>query len=86
MNQQELKELTYKMVSERVNEGTKRFNSLVFLPIIYNEMRKKFSKDLCDMFRTVVYDTCILRPNWEESAILEEVASQFKVHGEQSNG
>lgn len=83
MDQKELKELTYKMVSERVNEGAKRFNSLVFFPTIWKGLKEKFSKDLCDMFRQVVYDTCILHPDWEEQAILYEVASQFESHGKE---
>lgn len=37
MNKQELKELTYKMVEERVNKGTELFNSFVFFPVLYDD-------------------------------------------------
>ena len=81
MNKQKLKELTYKMVEERVNKGTELFNSFVFFPVLYDELKKKFSKEYCDMFRNVVLDTCILYPDWKEHEILQEVASQFESHG-----
>lgn len=78
MNKQELKDLTYKMVEERVNKGVELFNSFVFFPVLYGELKKKFSKEYCDMFRNVVLDTCILYPDWKEHEILQEVASQFE--------
>lgn len=81
MNKQELKDLTYKMVEERVDKGVELFNSFVFFPVLYDELKKKFSKEYCDMFRNVVLDTCILYPDWKEHEILQEVASQFESHG-----
>ena len=80
MNKQELKDLTYKMVEERVDKGVELFNSFVFFPVLYDELKKKFSKEYCDMFRNVVLDTCILYPDWKEREILQEVASQFESH------
>lgn len=80
-NKQELKDLTYKMVEERVDKGVELFNSFVFFPVLYDELKKKFSKEYCDMFRNVVLDTCILYPDWKEHEILQEVASQFESHG-----
>lgn len=35
MNKQELKDLTYKMVEERVDKGVELFNSFVFFPVLY---------------------------------------------------
>lgn len=78
MNLQELNKLTHKKVSERVNEGTKLFNNLVFFPIILAELEKHFSYEYCENFRQVVYDTCVLHPNWKEIAILNEVADLYK--------
>ena len=43
MNKQELKELTYKMVEERVNKGVELFNSFVFFPVLYDELKKEVS-------------------------------------------
>ena len=81
MNKQELKDLTYKMVEERVDKGVELFNSFVFFPVLYDELKKKFQQEYCDMFRNVVLDTCILYPDWKEHEILQEVASQFESHG-----
>lgn len=41
MNKQELKDLTYKMVEERVNKGVELFNSFVFFPVLYGELKKE---------------------------------------------
>lgn len=81
MNTEQLKHEVLKMTEERVQKGTDKFNSLVIAPVLYVELGKKFDKELVDTFRNVVYDTCILHPDWEETAILQEVSNQFKAHG-----
>lgn len=35
MNKKELKELTYKMVEERVNKGTELFNSFILPSLVW---------------------------------------------------
>ena len=69
------------MVEERVSKGVALFNSLDFSPVIYNELKKEFPQEYCDMYRNIVLDTCILHSDWKENEILDEVVSLLEIRG-----
>lgn len=85
MNKQELKDLTYKMIEERVSKGVELFNSLVRFPVIYNELKRSFRKNtaICTetLFETPVFFIQIGRKMkfWMKSFLYWKVVIKFHI-------
>lgn len=71
MEKEEVKKMLHEYLEKRVRETSKRTNKFHAAAHIYKEMQKS-SKEMAELFRSIVWFTAALHPEWSEEEILED--------------
>lgn len=75
MDEKEVKKMLNEYLEKRVKETSERTNKFHVAAQIYKEMQKS-SKEMAELFRSIVWFTAALHPEWSEKEILEDFLAQ----------
>ena len=75
MDEKEVKKMLNEYLEKRVKETSERTNKFYVAAQIYKEMQKS-SKEMAELFRSIVWFTAALHPEWSEEEILKDFLAQ----------
>ena len=76
MTQQEVKAMVNEMIETKCNEGLNRIKNMPMCGRMYASMNKQGFKEEAKIFKSIIFYTAIIHPDWSEKEIIANFAKE----------